>query len=92
MDDQKEAVLTQRERDVLSLVAAGQSAKTIARTMAISPRTVERHIEDCRLKLGARNRVQLIANAITNGHLVDEVDPQRSIVTLVDVRMLANSR
>ena len=65
-----EIFLTERERDIVSLVADGGTAKAIARTMNLSPRTVERHIENSRLKLGASNKAQLVAKAITDGLVV----------------------
>lgn len=59
--------LTTRERDIVALVAEGQSSKGIARTMNLSHRTVERHLENCRSKLNVRNKAQLVAAAVTKG-------------------------
>jgi DNA-binding CsgD family transcriptional regulator len=53
--------LTPRERDIMALVAERQSSKGIARTMNLSHRTVERHVENCRFKLNARNKAELVA-------------------------------
>jgi DNA-binding CsgD family transcriptional regulator len=61
--------LTSREREIIRLVAGGMSAKQIALEVGIAPRTVERHIENCRHKLRARNRTHLIAKAIALGEL-----------------------
>jgi DNA-binding CsgD family transcriptional regulator len=61
--------LTLRERNIIRLVAAGMSAKQIALEVGIAPRTVERHIENCRNKLRARNRTHLVAQAIAHGAL-----------------------
>ena len=61
--------LTVREREIIRLVAGGMSAKQIALQVGIAPRTVERHIENCRYKLRARNRSHLIAKAIALGEL-----------------------
>jgi DNA-binding NarL/FixJ family response regulator len=61
--------LTSRERDILALVADGQSSKGIARAMNLSHRTVERHVENCRSKLNARNKAELVAKAISEGFL-----------------------
>lgn len=61
--------LTAREHQILELVAMGQSAKEIAIEISIAPRTVERHIENVRLKLNARNRAHLITQAICLGIL-----------------------
>ncbi|HEX7852216.1 MAG TPA: helix-turn-helix transcriptional regulator [Sphingobium sp.] len=64
-----EVSLTTRELEVLALVAAGLSAKEIAQRIAIAPRTVERHIDNARLKLHARNRTHLVTCAIVTGLL-----------------------
>jgi DNA-binding CsgD family transcriptional regulator len=61
--------LTAREREIIRHVAGGMSAKQIALRVGIAPRTVERHIENCRYKLRARNRTHLIAKAIALGEL-----------------------
>jgi LuxR family transcriptional regulator, transcriptional regulator of spore coat protein len=62
-----DAILTDREMEILELVAAGLSAKEIAQRVAIAPRTVERHIENTRLKMRARNRPHLVMRAIASG-------------------------
>ena len=64
--------LTAREHQILELVARGQSAKEIAIEIKIAPRTVERHIENIRLKLNARNRAHLVTQAICLGILTIE--------------------
>lgn len=61
--------LTPRELEVLALVAGGLSAKEIALHIAIAPRTVERHIDNARLKMRARNRTHLVTRAIASGLL-----------------------
>lgn len=61
--------LTFREHQILELVAVGWSAKEIAIEIDIAPRTVERHIENIRLKLNARNRAHLITQAMLFGLL-----------------------
>ncbi|MCW2787553.1 MAG: hypothetical protein JWP74_4070 [Marmoricola sp.] len=54
-------VLTLRERQVLALVAAGRVNKDIALTLCLSVRTVEKHIENIRTKLGVRTRTEAAA-------------------------------
>jgi DNA-binding CsgD family transcriptional regulator/pimeloyl-ACP methyl ester carboxylesterase len=65
--------LTDREVEILERVAGGFSNQGIARELAISTRTVERHIGNLYLKIGAHNRAQATAYAIRKG-LVSGVD------------------
>ena len=53
--------LSGRERDVVALVAAGASDQHIARALAISPRTVGKHLENVYRKLGTPGRTTLLA-------------------------------
>lgn len=52
---------------MLELVAAGYSAKEVAHQLGIAPRTVERHIENVRLKMRARNRAHMVTQAVLSG-------------------------
>ncbi|MET0250955.1 MAG: helix-turn-helix transcriptional regulator [Novosphingobium sp.] len=61
--------LTGRECDVLHLVALGRSAKETALELRIAPCTVERHVENVRLKTRTRNRAHMIAHVIRTGLL-----------------------
>ncbi len=62
-------MLTKREHDVLQLLARGYSAKEVALNLAITPRTVESHIDKIRLKTRTRNRTHMVAQAIKQGLL-----------------------
>lgn len=53
--------LSQREREVLQRIAAGDSNKVIARTFDLSPHTVKRHVANILDKLGASSRGQAAA-------------------------------
>ncbi len=64
-----DALLTPRELQILKHVAAGWSAKEVARRIDIAPRTVERHIENIREKLGARNTTHMVSRAFASGML-----------------------
>ncbi len=55
--------LTGRELEILALVAGGSTNAGIARTLTISTRTVERHIENIYRKIGAHNRAEATAYA-----------------------------
>jgi ATP/maltotriose-dependent transcriptional regulator MalT len=56
--------LTQREVEVLRLIAAGKSNKEISAELVLSVRTVERHIENLYLKLGVHNRSEATGYAL----------------------------
>ncbi|MDQ2744028.1 MAG: response regulator transcription factor [Chloroflexota bacterium] len=62
-------LLTERERSVLRLVAAGLSSKQIARSLSISERTVKFHVTSIFNKLDADNRAQAVAIAAQRGLL-----------------------
>ncbi len=62
-------MLTKREHDVLQLLARGYSAKEVALSLSITPRTVESHIDKIRLKTRTRNRTHMVAQAIKQGLL-----------------------
>lgn len=51
--------LSQREREVVHLVADGRSNREIAEALLVSPKTVERHLTNVLAKLGLRNRTEL---------------------------------
>ena len=61
--------LTDRERQVLQCIAQGLSSKQCAQELGIAPRTVERHVENLRNKLNARNKPHLVARALAAGHI-----------------------
>ncbi|MDT7751348.1 MAG: hypothetical protein QOD96_5010 [Pseudonocardiales bacterium] len=59
--------LTERETDVLRLVAKGMTARQIATSLVLSHRTVESHVQNTLRKLHLRNRVELTRYAIERG-------------------------
>jgi two-component system response regulator DevR len=60
-------ILTQREREVLTLLGEGLTMRQIGRRLGISPRTVESHVAKLYRKLGVATRVQALARAATLG-------------------------
>jgi DNA-binding NarL/FixJ family response regulator len=61
------AVLTEREREVLALVAAGMNNDEIGTTLYMSPLTAKTHVSRTMAKLGARDRAQLVVIAYETG-------------------------
>jgi DNA-binding CsgD family transcriptional regulator len=61
--------LSDREVEVLKCIANGLSSKQCAQQLGIAPRTVERHVENLRNKLHARNKPHLVAKALAAGHI-----------------------
>ena len=68
--------LTDRETEVLRLVAKGLSYKQIAQRLVISHRTVQNHVQNTLGKLQLHNRVELVRYAIERG-LDNEVHPDK---------------
>jgi DNA-binding NarL/FixJ family response regulator len=66
-EDDPSASLTPRQREILQLLAEGRSAKEIAETLAISPRTVEFHKYQMMETHGFHNSAELIHFAIKHG-------------------------
>jgi DNA-binding NarL/FixJ family response regulator len=61
------ATLTDREREVVALVAAGLSNDEIAARLVVSPLTAKTHVSRAMTKVAARDRAQLVVIAYTYG-------------------------
>jgi DNA-binding CsgD family transcriptional regulator len=61
--------LSDRERQIVQLVALGQSGPEIAEQLHISHNTVRTHLRNAMVKVGARSRAQLVAKALGDGHV-----------------------
>jgi DNA-binding NarL/FixJ family response regulator len=61
------ASLTEREREVVALVAEGLSNHEIAERLVVSPATARTHVSRSMVKLGARDRAQLVVFAYQSG-------------------------
>ena len=61
------AALTEREREVVALVASGLSNDEIARELVVSPLTAKTHVSRAMTKLNARDRAQLVVLAYEHG-------------------------
>jgi DNA-binding NarL/FixJ family response regulator len=64
--------LTEREREVLRLVAKGLSARQVAARLVLSHRTVQNHVQNTLRKLQLHNRVELTRYAIEQGLDTDQ--------------------
>ena len=67
--------LSQRQREILSLLANGESNKEISRTLNISAGTVKAHLESLYRRLGVKNRTQaamLMNNQEASTHIATE--------------------
>ncbi len=66
-DNEPRTQLTQREREVLQLLAEGWSNKEVAAELKIGPKTVETHRANIMRKLGLHSVADLVRYAIKNG-------------------------
>ena len=69
VDDRYE-LLSEREREVLQLVAEGHSSKSVAEVLSISPATVETHRAHILQKLDVHNTAELVLYAVRRGVIV----------------------
>lgn len=69
LEEEDTPTLSEREREVVHLIASGLSAKEVAQKICLSPRTVEHHLENIRHKLRAKNRAHIITKAVAFGEL-----------------------
>jgi DNA-binding NarL/FixJ family response regulator len=59
--------LTEREREVMALAASGLSNDEIAERLVVSPATAKTHVSRAMVKLGVRDRAQLVVRAYETG-------------------------
>jgi non-specific serine/threonine protein kinase len=59
--------LSRREREVVTMVAAGMTNREIAQRLFIAERTAEGHVERIRNKLGVRSRTEVATWAVAHG-------------------------
>jgi DNA-binding NarL/FixJ family response regulator len=67
VQDTRLATLTERERQVLSALSAGDSTATIALALGISPATVQTHVKNILGKLGVHSKVEALGAAWRGG-------------------------
>ena len=65
--------LTERERQVMTLVASGLQSGEIAERLYLSPETVKSHVHNALAKLGAHTRAHAVAIALVTGQITWEI-------------------
>jgi PAS domain S-box-containing protein len=65
--------LTEREREVMTLVASGLQSADIAERLFLSPETVKSHVQNAMGKLGAHTRAHGVAIALVTGQISWEI-------------------
>jgi DNA-binding NarL/FixJ family response regulator len=78
MDNAALAFLTDREREVLTLIGKGLSNSEIGETLIIGAATTKTHVSRILAKLGARDRAQLVVTAYETGLVIPGADGARS--------------
>ncbi len=63
----KKFIFTDREQEVLFFVSKGKTSKEIAKILHVSPKTIEKHIENMKFKTGARSKLELLDQAYEFG-------------------------
>jgi DNA-binding CsgD family transcriptional regulator len=64
-----DGLLTEREREVLALVAMGERTAGIAYSLGLSPATVETHVRHCMAKLDAKSRAHAVTLGLHRGEI-----------------------
>lgn len=67
--DSREQAISERETEIVELVARGLTNQEIAQTLTISKRTVDNHVSNIFTKTGAKNRVALLNWAMDKGKI-----------------------
>jgi DNA-binding CsgD family transcriptional regulator len=73
------APLSGREREILGLLAAGESGAQIAEALVLSPETVRTHIRNAMSKLGASSRAQAVALAFQRNEIGDQAPAEDTL-------------
>jgi DNA-binding NarL/FixJ family response regulator len=69
LNDSREPAISERETEIVELVARGLTNQEIAQALTISKRTVDNHVSNIFTKTGAKNRVALLNWAMDNGKI-----------------------
>jgi DNA-binding CsgD family transcriptional regulator len=63
------AQLTEREREVITLVASGLQGSEMAERLVLSPETIKSHVHNAMVKLGSHTRAHAVAIALVTGQI-----------------------
>ena len=66
------ATLSDREREIMTLVAAGLQTGEIADRLLVSPETVKSHVQNAMAKLGSHTRAHAVAVSLVTGQITWE--------------------
>jgi PAS domain S-box-containing protein len=67
-------LLTDREREIMTLVASGLQSGDIAQSLFLSPETVKSHVHNALEKLGAHTRAHAVAIALVSGQISWDIE------------------
>jgi DNA-binding NarL/FixJ family response regulator len=73
------APLTNRETQILTYIAEGNSNKEVARILSISEQTIKNHVSAILRKLNANDRAHAVALALRSGWISPDVKPRKSL-------------
>jgi len=68
-DTSGDAQLTDREREIMTMVASGLQGGDMAERLFLSPETIKSHVHNAMAKLGARTRAHAVAIALVQGQI-----------------------
>jgi len=73
------APLTNRETQILTYIAEGNSNKEVARILSISEQTIKNHVSAILRKLNANDRAHAVALALRSGWISPDVKPRKAL-------------
>jgi DNA-binding CsgD family transcriptional regulator len=73
--DASQLPLTEREREVIGLVAGGLRGGEIAQHLVLSPETIKSHVRNAMTKLGAHTRAHAVAISLRTGQIDTVITP-----------------
>jgi DNA-binding CsgD family transcriptional regulator len=82
VEENRRLELTNREQEIMTLVASGLRSEEMAEQLFLSPETVKTHVQHAMAKLGVHTRAHAVAIALVTGQISWEIqDPSASAPT-----------